>query len=114
LGKLVIGVNVNDMTNLRVRGVILASTIMKNHAAVKARIVALRITDLRSEYEAQLRAVSRLEEQLRRTTEGKDHDGHNLATAVRRELKEMLANNASIRTVLNELSGEAEADLAAC
>jgi hypothetical protein len=86
---------------------------MKNHVA-KAAIVALRVTDLRSEFEAQLRAVSRLEEQLRRTKDGKDQDARDLATTVRRELKEMLANNANIRTVLNELSVEAEGDFAAC
>lgn len=88
---------------------------MRNDAgAAKATIVALRVTDLRSEFEAQLRAISRLEEQLQRSKEGKNQYGPNLATAVRRELKEMLANNANIRTVLNELSAEAEADLAAC
>ena len=85
---------------------------MKNHVG-KAAIVALRVTDLRSEFEAQLRAVSRLEEQLRRTKDGKDQDGRNLAATVRRELNEMLANNANIRTVLYELSVEG-GDPAAC
>jgi hypothetical protein len=74
-----------------------------------ATIVALRVVDLRAEFEAQLRAVMRLEEQLRKANSGIADASRNLATAVRRELAEMLTNNANIRNVLNELAIEAEA-----
>jgi hypothetical protein len=74
-----------------------------------ATIVALRVVDLRAEFEAQLRAVMRLEEQLRKANGGNADSNRNLANAVRRELAEMLTNNANIRNVLNELAIEAEA-----
>jgi hypothetical protein len=67
----------------------------------RTRVTAARVMDLRSGFEAQLRAVTRLEEQLRKASGGNAHD---LAKAVRRELAEMLANNASIRNVLTELA----------
>jgi hypothetical protein len=65
------------------------------------------VTDLPAEFEAQLRAVTRLEEQLRKSN-GRDASGE-LAKAVRRELSEMLTNNTNIRNVLNELAAEAGA-----
>jgi hypothetical protein len=82
-------------------------------SSAQTTIVALRVMDLRSEFEAQLRAVLRLEEQLRKTKAGKDHGGRDLVHAVQRELTEMLTNNANIRNVLSELAVEATtADLA--
>ena len=81
---------------------------MKNHRpGDQTKIVALRVMDLRSEFEAQLRAVSRLEDQLRKTRDGVDVDGRALADAIRRELAEMLNNNANIRSVLHELASDA-------
>jgi hypothetical protein len=72
-------------------------------------IIAMRIMDLRAEFEAQLRAVARLEEQLRKATTGKIDDASpDVAKALRRDVTEMLANNANIRGVLNELATEAQ------
>jgi hypothetical protein len=56
-------------------------------------MIALRVMDLRGEFEAQLRAVTRLEVQLRNTTNPATED---LAEALRRELAEMLANNSKL------------------
>jgi hypothetical protein len=58
-----------------------------------ATIVALRVVDLRAEFEAQSRAVMRLEEQPRKANSGIADASRNRATAVRRELAEMLTNN---------------------
>jgi hypothetical protein len=62
----------------------------------------LRVLDSRGECEVQLRAVMRPEPQLRKTTNGNDAVSEDLAEALRRELAEMLANNANIRNVLIE------------
>jgi hypothetical protein len=69
--------------------------------------LATRTIDLRSEFEAQLRAVVRLEEQLRKSREGRDADGRNLKAVLNRVLAEMLANNANIREVLTQIEAEA-------
>jgi two-component sensor histidine kinase len=69
-------------------------------------IVALRVVDLRSEFEAQLRAVARLEEELRKAKNANGADGRALVDVIRRELTEMLTNNADIRNVLNELASD--------
>jgi hypothetical protein len=66
-------------------------------------IVAARTLDLRAEFEAQLRAVVRLEEQLLKSRAGYDAGGHRLAAVLRRELTEMLKNNTNIRDVLTQL-----------
>ena len=75
----------------------------------RTTVIALRVTDVRAEFEAQLRAVARLGEQLRKTNNGKDDTGGSLDKAIRRELAEMLSNNSNIRNVLNELATEAGA-----
>jgi hypothetical protein len=80
---------------------------MKNPSVpTETKIVALRVVDLRAEFEAQLRAVCRLEEQLRKTKNGHDQNGRDLARIVRHELTEMLDNNGNVRNVLNELALE--------
>ena len=66
-----------------------------------------RTVDLRSEFEAQLRAVVRLEEQLRKSREGQDAGGRNLKLVLNRVLAEMLANNVNIREVLMQIEAEA-------
>jgi hypothetical protein len=71
-------------------------------------IVPLRLTDLRATFGAQLRAIARLEEQFRKAKDGIEHARCDLASALRRKLAEMLANNANIRTVLSDLAIEAE------
>ena len=69
-------------------------------------IAALRVIDLRSELEAQLRAVSRLEALLQKSDTRRLTAGE-LATTIDRELAQMLQNNASIRIVLIDLVSEA-------
>ena len=66
-------------------------------------MIAARALDLRAEFEAQLRAVVRLEEQLRRSRTSQDGHGLQLETVLRQELVEMLHNNANIRDVLKQL-----------
>ena len=70
-------------------------------------LLATRTIDLRSEFEAQLRAVVRLEEQLRKSREGRDANGRNLKAVLSRVLAEMLANNINIREVLTQIEAEA-------
>lgn len=65
-------------------------------------MIEARTIDLRAHFEAQLRAVARLEEQLRRSRDGQDKSGRQLQAAVRRELAEMRLNNANIQDVLNQ------------
>jgi hypothetical protein len=67
-------------------------------------VVAPRVLDLRAEFEAQLRAVARVEEQLRRSRGGNDPTNRHLAEVLRRELAEMFANNTNIRDVLVALA----------
>jgi hypothetical protein len=79
---------------------------MDNPRPDLAGLVALKVIDLRAEFEAQLRALGRLEDQLRKTKSTNSDDRRGLAEVLRRELAEMLANNTSIRTVLTDLSTE--------
>jgi hypothetical protein len=67
------------------------------------RVVAARVVDLRAEFEAQLRAVGRVEEQLRKVDPARDESASRLSDVLQRELREMLTNNRNIRTVLNDL-----------
>ena len=76
-------------------------------------LLATRTIDLRSEFEAQLRAVVRLEEQLRKSRDGRDATGRNLKALLSRVLAEMLANNANIREVLRQIEAEAGTTTAA-
>ena len=69
-------------------------------------MIAARALDLRAEFEAQLRAVVRLEEQLRRSRTSQDGQGLQLETVLRQELVEMLHNNANIRDVLKQLEAD--------
>src|SRR5436190_24083592 len=71
------------------------------------KVIAARVVDLRSEFEAQLRAVARLEEQLRKIGAGKDEGSPQLEDVLRRALVDMVTNNANIRGVLTELSKDA-------
>jgi hypothetical protein len=66
--------------------------------------VAPRVVDLRSEFEAQLRSVGRLEHQLTKSVAGRDPANRELSDVLRRELEEMLKNNQNIRDVLVELA----------
>lgn len=68
--------------------------------------VAPRVVDLRAEFEAQLRAVTHIEEQLAKTLAGKDPTQRDLRTVVTRELAEMLRNNTNIRDVLADFDGD--------
>ena len=69
-------------------------------------IIAARTLDLRAEFEAQLRAVVRIEEQLHKSRAGRDKDDRSLETVLRRELAEMQNNNLNIRDLLNQISAE--------
>jgi hypothetical protein len=71
--------------------------------ADKTKVIAARIVDLRAEFEAQLRAIVRVEEQLQKT-QTSDGGKRMLEDVVRRELAEMLDNNGSVRAVLNDLA----------
>jgi len=74
--------------------------------------VATHVLDLRSEFEAQLRAVARLEAQLAKGSGRRDTATQELSDVLVRELREMLKNNQNIRDVLCELAtvaGEATA-----
>jgi hypothetical protein len=64
--------------------------------------VVPRIIDLRSEFEAQLRAVARIEAQIAKGVAGRA--GPDLADVLQRELAKMLENNHNIRDVLTELA----------
>jgi arginine deiminase len=72
------------------------------------RVVTARVLDLRAELEAQLRAVVRLEDDLRKAANRKGEDDHRFEDAVRRASAEMLTNNQNIRDVLTELAKEAQ------
>ena len=80
----------------------------KNASVDPMAIVASRVVDLRAEFEAQLRAVSRLEEQLRKTRIGKDADRRTLEEVLGRELTEMLTNNRNIHDVLEQLAADTQ------
>ena len=80
----------------------------KNASIDPMTIVASRVVDLRAEFEAQLRAVSRLEEQLRKSRIGKDADRRTLEEVLGRELTEMLTNNRNIRDVLEQLAADTQ------
>ena len=67
-----------------------------------------RVLDLRAEFEAQLRAVARVEQQLKKTLAGSDPTNRTLAEVLRRELAEMFANNTNIRDVLVALAADNE------
>jgi len=66
--------------------------------------VAPRVVDLRSEFEAQLRSLGRLEHQLTKSVAGRDPANRELSDVLRRELEEMFKNNQNIRDVLVELA----------
>jgi hypothetical protein len=68
--------------------------------------VVLRTLDLRSELEAHVRALTRLKEQIRKTSGEKDTGGRELKRGLRHELDEMLRNNLNIRDVLTPLEAE--------
>ena len=70
------------------------------------RVVAARVLDLRAEFEAQLRAVARLEDQLQKSGSATDARWPNLEEVLRRELAEMLRNNSNIRAVLTDLASD--------
>lgn len=72
----------------------------------KMAIVAARTIDLRAEFEAQLRAVARLEAQLRKSRTAQDEGGRDLEAVLRSELAEMLRNNSNIRDVLEQLEAD--------
>jgi hypothetical protein len=79
---------------------------MPNGTTDSTGIVALRALDLRSEFEAQARALTRLEEQIRKTSSGQDKGGRDLKRVLRHELTEMLQNDRNIRDVLAQLEAE--------
>jgi hypothetical protein len=74
----------------------------------RAAMIAARALDLRAEFEAQLRAVARLEEQLHRSRTGQDDHARHLETVLRHELAEMLHNNTNIRDVLKQLETDTQ------
>jgi hypothetical protein len=58
-----------------------------------------------AEFEAQLRAVSHVEEQIQRVNAGvNDERWRRLKDVLHKQLSGMLTNNANIRSVLNELA----------
>ena len=70
--------------------------------------IVAAVLDLRAEFEAQLRAVVRVEQQLTGSLAGRDPSHQQLADVLRRELTAMLTNNKNIHDVLVELSTAAE------
>lgn len=66
--------------------------------------VATHVLDLRSEFEAQLRAIARIEAQLATTCSRRGTPNQELSHVLRRELVEMLDNNKNIRDVLCQLA----------
>jgi hypothetical protein len=66
--------------------------------------VVTHVLDLRSEFEAQLRVVARLEAQLAKGSGRRDTATQELSDVLVRELREMLKNNQNIRDVLCELA----------
>ena len=66
-------------------------------------VVAARVVDLRAEFEAQLRAVARVEQLIRKVDIANDERARPLRDMLQRDLKEMLGNNRNIRIVLEEL-----------
>jgi hypothetical protein len=74
------------------------------------KAMAARVTDLRAEFEAQLRAVSRIEQHLQKNHTVTDESWGALDDALRRSLGEMRVNNANIRDVLEELTREVRAE----
>jgi hypothetical protein len=73
------------------------------------RSVVARLVDLRAEFEAQLRAVARIEERLQQNPRLTDANWLALEEVLQRALTEMVANNASIRGVLDEVVADAGA-----
>jgi hypothetical protein len=73
----------------------------------RMRAIATRALDLRAEFEAQLRAVQRLENALRRA-HGRDDARTRLDETLEQALTEMLENNRNIRTVLDDISQDAQ------
>jgi hypothetical protein len=69
----------------------------------RTRVIGARIVDLRAEFEAQLRAIVRVEEQLQNPANS-DGGKRMLENVVRRELAQMVDNNGSVRAILNDLS----------
>jgi hypothetical protein len=76
-------------------------------------VVVPRVLDLRAEFEAQLRAVARVEEQLRKSLAGSDPTRRQLTEVLRRELAEMFVNNSNIRDVLVALAADSKTPVAA-
>jgi hypothetical protein len=70
--------------------------------------IAACTIDLCAEFEVQLRAVVRLQEQLRKALNGEDLDGSNLDAAVQRAVEEMLTSNASIGDILKHIESASE------
>jgi hypothetical protein len=70
--------------------------------------IAACTIDLCAELEAQLRAVVRLQEQLRQALNGEDAGGANLDAVLHRSLEEMLASNANISEILEHLGSASE------
>ena len=70
--------------------------------------VVARVLDLRAEFEAQLRAVARVEEQLRKSVAAADPANRDLAEVLRRELTEMFTNNSNIRDILVALAADSD------
>jgi hypothetical protein len=79
------------------------------------RDLAARINDLRAECEAQLRAITRVEEELRKVSGGSADRWHQFERMLQRDLTDMLANNRDIRAVLTDLNkeigGKSEAEI---
>jgi hypothetical protein len=77
-----------------------------SHSVDLLRLVATRIVDLRAEFEAQLRAVGHVEDQLRKLDASNDDRARRSVETLRRDLTDMLANNLNIREVLTDLAKE--------
>jgi hypothetical protein len=71
-------------------------------------VLSARVVDLRSELEAQLRSVVRIEQHLRKARDGGPAPRRQLLDALRSEFAGMLANNGSIKTVLKQLITDVE------
>lgn len=69
-----------------------------NHCAPGARPA--------SEFKAQVRSVTRLEEQIRKASSGQDKGGRELNRVLRHELSEMQENNCNIGDLLAQLVTE--------
>jgi hypothetical protein len=83
------------------------SNLSNQIVAERVRTLAARVVDLRSEFEAQLRALARVEGLLEKPRARDDQWARAMMEALRQELTGMCTSNKNIRGVLEELTKDA-------